>query len=66
MLQDITTCWNSTYDMLSFAVRYRKAIEYVTLDLKNNLHKYELTDTEWQIAEELKDTLKVSSLFTLM
>jgi len=52
--------------MLSFAVRYRKAIEYVTLDLKNNLHKYKLTDTEWQIAEELKDTLKVSSLFTLM
>jgi hypothetical protein len=45
--------------MLSFALTYRKAIEHVTSDLKNNLRKYELTDTEWVIADELKDTLKV-------
>ena len=58
------TQWNSTYDMLSFVVKYRKAIEHVTSDLKNDLHKYELTDTEWQIADKLKETLKVSFLFT--
>ncbi|EDR07903.1 uncharacterized protein LACBIDRAFT_327684 [Laccaria bicolor S238N-H82] len=27
--------------------------------LKNDLRKYELTDTEWQIAVELKDTLQI-------
>jgi len=64
MLQDVTTQWNSTYDMLSFMVKYRKAIEHVTSDLKNNLYKYELTNMEWQIADEFKETLKVSSLFT--
>jgi len=61
---DVTTRWNSTYDMLSFAVKYRKAIEHITSDLKNDLCKYELTDMEWQIADELKEMLKVSSLFT--
>jgi len=45
--------------MLSFAVGYRKAIEYVTSDLKNDLHKYELTDSEWKIAIELKDITTV-------
>ena len=50
--------------MLSFAVKYRKAIEHITSDLKNDLCKYELTDMEWQIADELKEMLKVSSLFT--
>ena len=70
MPRDVTTRWNSTYDMLSFAVKYKKAIAYVTSDIKNNLRKYELTDTEWQIVDELKDTLKmilhfVGSLFSL-
>ena len=46
--------------MLSFAIEYRKALEYITSDLKNDLHKYELTDAEWQIAVELKNMLKVS------
>ena len=64
MPRDVTTRWNSTYDMLSFAVKYRKAIEHITSDLKNDLRKYELTDTEWWIADELKETLKVSFLFT--
>lgn len=60
MPRDVRTRWNSTYDMLSFSLQYRKAIEYITSDLKNNLRKYELTDEEWIIADELKDTLKVT------
>jgi hypothetical protein len=63
MPRDVATHWNSTYDMLNFAVDYRKAIEHVTLDLKNDLRKYKLTDIEWQIAVELKDTLKVDMSF---
>jgi hypothetical protein len=59
MPRDVTTRWNSTYDMLNFAVKYKTAIKHVTSDLKNNLRNYELTDAEWTIADELKDTLKV-------
>jgi oxalate decarboxylase/phosphoglucose isomerase-like protein (cupin superfamily) len=64
MPRDVTTCWNSTYDMLIFAVNYREAIQHITSDLKNGLRKYELMDDEWEIAEELKDMLKVRSLGT--
>ena len=38
-------------------------IEYVTSDLKNDLRKYKLTDSEWKIARELEDTLKVCEMF---
>jgi hypothetical protein len=34
-------------------------IEHITSDLKNDFRKYELTDSEWVIVDELKDTLKV-------
>ncbi|KIJ95065.1 hypothetical protein K443DRAFT_77205, partial [Laccaria amethystina LaAM-08-1] len=30
MPRDVATHWNSTYDMLNFAVDYRKAIEHIT------------------------------------
>ena len=59
MPRDVTTRWNSTYDMLSFAVTYRKAIEEFTSDRKNDLREYELTVSEWDIVIELCDLLKV-------
>jgi hypothetical protein len=34
---DVTTRWNSTYDMLSFALEYRKAIDLLTADKNNDL-----------------------------
>jgi hypothetical protein len=60
MSRDVTTRWNSTYDMLSFVVKYRKAIELLTSERKNDLRQYELMEAEWVIASELCDTLKVS------
>jgi hypothetical protein len=59
MSRDVTTQWNSTYDMLSFVVTYRKAIELLTSECKNNLRQYELREDEWVIANELCNTLKV-------
>jgi hypothetical protein len=59
---DISTRWNSTYDMLCFAIQYRMAIEGMTSDQKNDLRQFELAEEEWEIAEELRDTLKVRSL----
>lgn len=55
---DISTWWNLTYDMLYFAVENRAAIEALTLDRKNDLRQFELEE-EWDVAEELMDTLEV-------
>jgi hypothetical protein len=57
---DVATRWNSTYDMLTFAVEHRKQIGELTSDISNNLRSYELMREEWKMAEELRDTLKVS------
>ena len=55
---DVQTWWNSTYDMLKFTREYKEVIEMVTLDSKNDLHKFELNDEEWGLVRELSNTLK--------
>ena len=43
---DVTTCWNSTFDMLEYALDHRKAIDALT--------------QQWELKfEELCDVLKV-------
>lgn len=59
MPRDVATRWNSTYDMLEFAVQYRTAIDAMTAVREYNLRKFELLPMEWEIAEELRDVLKV-------
>ena len=60
MPRDVSTRWNSTYDMLKFACTYREAIDKITDDRSMKLREFELKDDEWKIVEELRDTLKVS------
>ena len=61
MPRDISTRWNSTYDMLEFATRYRAAIDGMTVVRKFDLCRYELVHTKWQIAMELQEILMVSN-----
>jgi hypothetical protein len=63
MPRNVSTWWNSTYDMLCFAIEYRKAIENMTSERKNDLQEFKLIEDEWAIAEQLKDMLKVHNLF---
>lgn len=63
MPRDVRTHWNSTFDMLEFAIKYRGAIDAMTSQRGLNLRKYELDDDEWVIATKLRDTLKVRSDF---
>ena len=58
MPRDVSTRWNSTYDMLQFALDYRVPIDEITSNRELNLRKYELQDDEWAVAETLCDTLK--------
>jgi len=53
MPQDVSTRWNSTFDMLEFAIRYCIAIDAMTAVCHFDLHKYELIPIEWAIAMEL-------------
>jgi hypothetical protein len=61
MPRDVSTRWNSTYDMLKFALDYRIALDAITGERDMKLRKYELKDTEWDIAGQLRDILEVFS-----
>jgi hypothetical protein len=59
MPRDVSTGWNSTFDMLRFAIEYQMAIDAITAERTMNLRDYELGIEEWNVAEELCDVLKV-------
>ena len=63
MPRDVSTRWNSTYDMLDFATQYRAALDIMTADRDMNLRKFELTKKEWGMASELCEVLQVSFFF---
>jgi hypothetical protein len=60
MPQDVATRWNSTYDMLEFAIEFREALDTITGKKEMKLQKYEMDNEEWEIAQQLRDVLKVS------
>ena len=57
MPRDVATRWNSTYDMLTFALEYREAIDLISGD--REMRKYELMDEEWVLVQQLCDVLGV-------
>jgi hypothetical protein len=57
--RDVVTRWNSTYYMLSFASKYRSAIDAMTADKSLKLRKLELEVEEWTIVEDLVSVLLV-------
>ena len=52
MARDVATRWNSTHDMLEFAVNYSAVIDDMTGGRDNPLRKFELTLAEWRIARD--------------
>ena len=59
MPRDVATQWNSTYEMLKFALDYKSIINTLTADRDLKLKKFELSDEDWDVAEQLRDCLKV-------
>lgn len=59
MPRDVSTRWNSTYEMLKFAYLYRKAIDKITGERAMKLRDYELLESEWETVKQLRDSLKV-------
>jgi hypothetical protein len=60
MPRDVATQWNSTFDMLQFALKYKGAIRAIAGDVKLELTGYELSAVEWEIAKQLRNVLHVS------
>ncbi|KAJ7576299.1 hypothetical protein C8J56DRAFT_759954, partial [Mycena floridula] len=56
--RDVATRWNSTFDILSFAVEYSPVIDAMTVLRDSPLRKYELSLAEWRIARDLVKVLK--------
>lgn len=65
MPRDVATRWNSTFDMLDFAVEHIDALNAITGDREMKLRRYELSEEDWTIATQLRDVLKVRLLFVL-
>ena len=59
MPRDVSTRWNSTYDMVEFAIEYHAALDIMTADRDMNLRKFELSKKEWSMVAELCEVLKV-------
>lgn len=58
--RDVKTHWNSTYNMVKMALRYRQAVNDITANKALKLRKYELDDNDWLIVGDLLHVLKVS------
>jgi hypothetical protein len=59
MPRDVATRWNSTFDMVDYALEHRAAVDTVTQQRDLHLRMLELADHEWVIVEQLRDVLKV-------
>ncbi|KAI6097184.1 hypothetical protein F5141DRAFT_1011488 [Pisolithus sp. B1] len=57
---DVSTCWNSTFDMVSFIVEYRTPVEALTDKCCLSLAAYALDKHEWLVLGQLCEVLKVS------
>ncbi|KAG1760279.1 hypothetical protein EDD22DRAFT_761708, partial [Suillus occidentalis] len=49
--------------MLTFALTYREAIDIICADKNMDLRDYELSEKEWELAQQLCDVLKDATLF---
>lgn len=54
MQHDVSTRWNSTWDMLEYALEHREAIDQMTQRREGGMRKFELSDVEWLILDQLR------------
>lgn len=65
MPRDVATRWNSTWDVLDYALKHRKVVDAVTQRRDLKLRKYELADDEWELVEQLHEVLGVRFCLTM-
>ena len=63
MPRNVATHWNSMYEMLDFAYTYRAAYNEITSNRDMKMRKYELSDSDWKIVNNLASVLKVGHIY---
>ncbi|KAL1684625.1 hypothetical protein GGG16DRAFT_40711, partial [Schizophyllum commune] len=61
--RDVSTRWNSTYDVLEYVEKHRKPLKAYLADDNHTfeLEAFALTAQEWRCVKDLRNVLKVSS-----
>ena len=59
MPPDVSTCWNSAFDMVDFGILYNQVIESVTDKRQLGLVDFTINEHEWKLLQQLRDVLKV-------
>jgi len=59
---DVIIWWNSTYDMMEWALKYQQPINAIIANKELKLRKYELDNSDWTIIGDLVAVLEVSLL----
>ncbi|KAL4264910.1 Vacuolar processing and transposase activity regulator [Pleurotus pulmonarius] len=65
MPRDVATRWNSMFDMLDFALEYRIVVQKMMEEHEEVLGMYEMANSDWKIAEQLRDVLRILKDATL-
>jgi hypothetical protein len=52
--------------MLEFTAEYQEAIDSITANRDMKLRQFEMTEEEWEIATQLCDVLKVSTIHLVL
>jgi len=61
---DVATHWNSTFNLLEYALNHQKAVDTIIQWQDLGLRKYKLGNHEWRLVEQLHDVLKVDPVAT--
>ncbi|KAJ7366197.1 hypothetical protein DFH08DRAFT_678380, partial [Mycena albidolilacea] len=61
--RDVRTRWNSVYDMLSVALMYKDIINDFTSDRDLGYGKYNLSNAQWTLVEDMLHVLKDATLY---
>ena len=59
MPRDVSTRWNSAFDMVDFRVLYDQVIELVTDKRRLGLGDFAINEHEWELLRQLHNVLKV-------
>ncbi|KIK17267.1 hypothetical protein PISMIDRAFT_111858, partial [Pisolithus microcarpus 441] len=62
---DVSTRWNSTFDMIDFILEYREPVDAITDKRRLGLATYALNEHEWVVLGQLRDVLKILKDATL-
>jgi len=64
--RDVMTRWNSTFDMIDYALLHWKAINNVAQDRELGLRRFELSNNEWIVLGQLHNVLKVRLMCSIL